>query len=91
MPETTSFGCRLRRARIARRLSQAEVAQAIGVARSSIATWETGRGNPEFVHLEPLARSLGASLNWLILGEGRHTLDTDRAHGAARMDRRSPG
>ena len=51
------------------KLTQAELAERIGVSSKTVSKWETGKGLPDFSLLQPLARSLGVSVIELMNGE----------------------
>lgn len=52
-----------------RKLTQAELAEAIGVSSKTVSKWETGKGLPDISLLQPLARTLGISVIELMNGE----------------------
>ncbi|HWD00430.1 MAG TPA: recombinase family protein [Candidatus Sulfopaludibacter sp.] len=54
-----TLGDHLRRRRLVLKLLQKQVAQQIGVCKSSIANWEKNRGEPEFEHVPAVIRFLG--------------------------------
>ena len=60
------LGERLRRLRIARGLSQAELAKRAGIARISVARIEAGHQSPRYETLERLAKGLGVPLDFLL-------------------------
>ena len=49
-------------------MTQAELAEMIGVTDKAVSKWETAKGLPDISPLEPLAAALGASLPELING-----------------------
>lgn len=49
-------------------MTQAELAELIGVTDKAVSKWETAKGLPDISLLEPLAAALGASLPELING-----------------------
>ena len=49
-------------------MTQAELAEMIGVSDKAVSKWETAKGLPDISLLEPLAAALGASLPELING-----------------------
>ncbi|MGQ9778272.1 MAG: helix-turn-helix domain-containing protein [Bacillota bacterium] len=59
-------GNRLKEARLARRLSQAELGRLIGVGKSAISQYEHGLRNPDGKVLLRLAEVLGTSVDWLL-------------------------
>lgn len=74
------IGTRIRQARIAAGLSQARLAQLLGVTRSACSQWESPQGTvPRGARLAELAALLGVSYEWLAMG-GRgdsHSAGTD--------------
>ena len=62
-------GTTIRQLREARNLTQAELAQTIGVSSKTVSKWETGRGLPDISLLQPLAQALGISVIELLNGE----------------------
>ena len=52
-----------------RKLTQAQLAEMIGVSDKAVSKWETGRGLPDITLVEPLARCLGVSVPELMNGE----------------------
>ena len=52
-----------------RNLTQAELAQLIGVSSKTISKWETAKGLPDISLLQPLAQALGISVIELMNGE----------------------
>ena len=59
------WASRLKRLRMATRLSQAKVARALGIAPASVAQWEIGRSKPSLDSLPALAAIYGISLEVL--------------------------
>ena len=52
-----------------RNLTQAELAQLIGVSSKTVSKWETAKGLPDISLLQPLAQALGISVIELMNGE----------------------
>ncbi|MFP7723123.1 helix-turn-helix domain-containing protein [Lysobacter sp. A3-1-A15] len=71
------------RIRLARRhagLSQAALANAVGVQRSAVSHWEATPGkSPSASHLREAAMATGVQYEWLATGRGRMTLSQDVA------------
>jgi transcriptional regulator with XRE-family HTH domain len=67
-PEVVSLGARIRAARTALDLTQADLAYTVGLSRSSIANIETGRQEPPALTLGAIARALKTTTGDL-LGE----------------------
>ena len=62
-------GTTIRQLRERRKLTQAELAQTIGVSSKTVSKWETAKGLPDISLLQPLAQALGISLIELMNGE----------------------
>lgn len=62
-------GPAIKRLREEKGLTQAQLAQWIGVSDKAVSKWETGRGLPDISLVEPLAKSLGVSVPELMNGE----------------------
>ena len=62
-------GSSIKALREKRNLTQAELAEKIGVSSKTVSKWETGRGLPDITLLQPLAQALGVSLIELMSGE----------------------
>ena len=63
------LGARIRAARLARNLTQDQLARAVGVTRSAVAQWETGRAGQIGSNLARIARVLETSATYLLSGE----------------------
>ena len=62
---------RIRRARTLAGLTQAELAQRVGVQRGAVAQWESPNGSlPSMDHLIAIAVHTGTGLEWLGTGRG---------------------
>lgn len=53
-------------------LTQAQLADAVGVTDKAISRWETGRGFPDAAYLQPLSQALGISITEIVNGELTH-------------------
>ena len=62
-------GTTIRQLRERRNLTQAELAEKIGVSSKTISKWETAKGLPDITLLQPLAQVLGISVIELMNGE----------------------
>ena len=65
-PATESFGVRLRRLRVAKRLTQAQVAAQLGVSVPSISGWEQGKTRPKAGRMDALSILLGIDMSELM-------------------------
>lgn len=70
LPPPDGFGNRLRRARMLRGLSCAEMGEKVTTHRSSVSRWETGKVAPTMRTLRELSEALGILQPWLAYGEG---------------------
>ena len=81
---TSTFGDRLGFAREAMGLSQAELAERLGVRAQTLRNWEEDRAEPRANRLQMLAGLVNASMAWLMTGEGEPPKPTaDRAAAGA--------
>ena len=62
-------GATIKQLRELRNLTQAELAEKIGVSSKTVSKWETGKGLPDISLLQPLAEALGISVIELMNGE----------------------
>ena len=62
-------GATIRQLREKRNLTQAELAERIGVSSKTISKWETAKGLPDISLLQPLAQALNISVIELMNGE----------------------
>ena len=62
-------GNTIRQLRESRNLTQAELAERIGVSSKTISKWETAKGLPDITLLQPLAQALGISVIELMNGQ----------------------
>ncbi len=62
-------GTTIRQLRESRNLTQAELAEKIGVSSKTVSKWETAKGLPDITLLQPLAAVLGISVIELMNGE----------------------
>ena len=62
-------GSTIKQLRENRGLTQAELAEKIGVSSKTVSKWETAKGLPDITLLQPLAQALGISVIELMNGE----------------------
>lgn len=77
------FGMRLKSAREAKELSQADVAARFSVNKATVSAWETGRGDPGVYRLRELARLYDLSADALMWED---SLTPDAMKVAAQFD-----
>ena len=73
MFDASDFANAIKRSRLERGLTQAELADGLGVSPQSISRWECGLAMPDLAHLTELSGILGVSLDSLLMGHGRGT------------------
>jgi transcriptional regulator with XRE-family HTH domain len=76
MSTISDIGTRIRAARRDRGLTQDDLADQVGVSRSAVAQWETGRTGQVTGNLSRIAGALGVAVEYLMVG------DDKRAAGA---------
>lgn len=74
MSSPGEIGERIRVARQERRITQEELASAVGVSRSAVAQWETGRSGQVTGNLARIAQVLGVGVEFLMHGSGPNAL-----------------
>lgn len=62
-------GATIKTLREAKKLTQADLAEQIGVSDKAISKWETSKGLPDISLIQPLAKALGVSVIELMNGE----------------------
>ena len=62
-------GATIKELRERRKMTQAELAETIGVSSKTVSKWETAKGLPDISLLQPLAQALGISVIELMNGE----------------------
>lgn len=68
MSSPREIGQRIRLTRQERRITQEELASAVGVSRSAVAQWETGRSGQITGNLARIAQVLGVGVEYLMQG-----------------------
>jgi len=76
-------GTMIRRLREAKKMTQQQLAEKIGVSDKAVSKWETGRGYPDITLMEPLAEALGVSVIELFSGED--VVNTNRSFDMRRV------
>jgi transcriptional regulator with XRE-family HTH domain len=79
MSNPTEMGSRIREVRRERGWTQDQLASAVGVSRSAVAQWETGRAGQVTTNLTRIAEVLEIGVEFLMYG------DDKRAPAEARM------
>jgi transcriptional regulator with XRE-family HTH domain len=79
MSNPTEMGIRIRDVRRERGWTQDQLANAVGVSRSAVAQWETGRAGQVTTNLTRIAEALEVGVEYIMYG------DDKRAPAEARM------
>lgn len=77
--DVATFGDRLAHAREERGLTQQDLAENIGVKKSTLLAWENNNREPRGNRLQMLSGILGVSLSWLITGVGEGLDESENA------------
>ena len=81
-----TVGARIRAARLARGMTQADLAQVVGVSRSAVAQWETERSGQVRGNITRISRVLAVSVEHMLRGtEGGLTPGPENATELALM------
>ena len=75
---------RIRKARLEKDMTQAELAQKIGVQRAVISKYESGMISPQIDTLQKIADALEVDINWLIHGRTLEQRDQEMKDYVAR-------
>ncbi len=73
MTQPSEIGARIRATRQERRWTQDDLAAAVGVSRSAVAQWETGRAGQLTPNLTRIAETLGVGVEFLMFGNDKRT------------------
>ena len=68
MTNPAEIGARIRSAREDQGWTQDQLAEAVGVSRSAVAQWETGRAGQVTTNLTRVAAALGVGVEYLMYG-----------------------
>ncbi|HMN68973.1 MAG TPA: helix-turn-helix transcriptional regulator [Bdellovibrionales bacterium] len=68
------IGLKIQEARLTKGITQDELAQALGVSRSTVVRWETGRAVPRQIGIPKVAGFLGKDASWLLEGSSDVTV-----------------
>lgn len=71
MSASQNIGIRIRTARLGRALTQDQLADQVGVSRSAVAQWETGRAGQVTGNLARIAASLDVGVDYLMYGDDK--------------------
>lgn len=71
-----TVGARIKEARLAKNMTQAELAEQLGVTYQNIGQWENGKRTPRLETLEKIAEALGISMEWFIYQDLPVSLET---------------
>jgi transcriptional regulator with XRE-family HTH domain len=72
MTNPRDIGARIRTAREEQGWTQDQLAEAVGVSRSAVAQWETGRAGQVTTNLTRVAAALAVGVEFLMYGRDKH-------------------
>ncbi len=72
MEQLEGVGARIKLVRRDKGMTQGDLAQAVGVSRSAVAQWETGRAGQLSANLSRIAGVLEVGVEYLLHGEDKH-------------------
>jgi transcriptional regulator with XRE-family HTH domain len=72
MSDIQAIGERISTVRRDRGITQDELAEQVGVSRSAVAQWETGRTGQVTANLARIAATLSISVEYLLNGDDKH-------------------
>ena len=75
--EMTKFSVSVKKYRIAKKLTQEQLAQKLFVTKQAISKWETGRGYPDASTLPTISKVLGISIDELM---GEETIENKKSY-----------
>lgn len=67
----STFGTRLKEKRLERRLTQAAIANKVGVKRSAVSQWESDETQPKGKNLTKLCKILDCDIDWIQTGKAK--------------------
>jgi transcriptional regulator with XRE-family HTH domain len=73
MSDPAQIGTRIRKVRRERGWTQDQLANAVGVSRSAVAQWETGRAGQVTGNLTRIAATLEVGVEYLMYGDEKRT------------------
>lgn len=74
----------IREERIAKQMTQQELAEQLHVSVPAVSRWENGHGFPDISLLEPLSSVLGISISELVCGERSRNMETENKDDAVK-------
>ena len=85
MSSPRDIGERIRAARLDRQMTQDDLAMAVGVSRSAVAQWETGRAGQLTGNLARIAAALDVGIAFLMHGDGAPPAQPQAASSAEEL------
>ena len=64
-----SIGARIKKQRKIRKITQIQLADAVGTTKAAVSRWETDKNSVAANNLEAVASVLGVDVEWLLTGE----------------------
>jgi transcriptional regulator with XRE-family HTH domain len=82
--DMTTFGSRLKAARLAQGLTQEQLAFQLGVSSAAISQWERDGTEPDFASLGAIRETLGTTLDALLFGDASDATEQEMLTAAER-------
>ena len=76
---------RIKNSRIAAKMTQEELARAVGKTRNAVTQWESGVSRPRLNTLEEIAEALEVSVDWLLTGNTPNVAGTETTRTNSKM------
>lgn len=76
---------RIKNSRIAAKMTQEELARAVGKTRNAVTQWESGASRPRLNTLEKIAEALEVSVDWLLTGNTPNVAETEKTRTNSKM------
>ena len=76
---------RIKNSRIAAKMTQEELAKAVGKTRNAVTQWESGASRPRLNTLEKIAEALNVSIDWLLTGNTPNVAETEKTRTNSEM------
>lgn len=83
--KTMNLKERIKNSRIAAKMTQEELARAVGKTRNAVTQWESGASRPRLNTLEDIAGALNVSVDWLLTGNTPNVAGTETTRTNSKM------
>lgn len=83
--KTMNLKERIKNSRIAAKMTQEELAKAVGKTRNAVTQWESGASRPRLNTLEVIAEALNVSIDWLLTGNTPNVAGAETTRTSSKM------